>query len=75
MPTQGLQVFACNMAFRIVSEHTHMFLRATHTPARTLVISRTRIPANGSVAEPAVVTAAVAKPWQCEQAEPLGRVR
>ena len=45
---------------------------ATHTPARTLVMSKTRIPANGSLGESA---AAVARPVQCEQSRPLSRMR
>ena len=72
MPTRGLQVFACNTAFRIVSRKRNRFLYAQHTPARTLVMSRIRIPANGSVGESA---AAVARPLQSEQFEPLGRMR
>lgn len=72
MPTRGLQVFACSTAFQIVSQNGHMFLCAIHTPARTLVMSRTRISANGSVEESA---AAVARPLQSEQFEPMSCVR
>lgn len=72
MPTQDLRAFVYNTAFRTVSLNRFGFLYATHTPARTLVMSRTRIPANGSVGESA---AAVAKPLQSELLEPLSRMR
>ena len=45
---------------------------AIYTPARTLVMSRTRIPDKGKVDESA---AAVARPLQSECFEPLGRGR
>ena len=72
MPTRGLRVFAYNTAFQIVSQNKDQFVYATRTPARTLVMSRTRMPANGSVGES---TAAVARPLQSEQFEPLVRTR
>ncbi len=45
---------------------------AAHTPARTLVMSRTRIPANGRVGESAAV---VARPLHSEHFKPLNGVR
>lgn len=71
MPTRGLRVFAYNTAFQIVSQNKDTFVYATRTPASTLVMSRTRMPANGSVGES---TAAVARPLQSEQFEPLVRM-
>lgn len=57
----------------ISKERIHVFfLHATHTPARTLVMSRTRIPANGSVGKSA---AAVARPLQSGWWKPLSRIR
>ena len=54
------------------NSYTLFFLHATHTPARTLVMSRTRIPANGSVGKSA---AAVARPLQSGWWRPLSRMR
>ncbi len=45
---------------------------AAHTPARTLVMSRTRIPANGIVGESAAV---VARPLHSEHFKPLNAMR
>lgn len=72
MPTQGLRVFACNTAFRMVSQNENTFPYTRRTPARTLVMSKTRMPANGRVGESA---AAVARPLQSEQLEPLSHTR
>lgn len=72
MPTRGLQVFACNKALRIVSQKNSKPFYAEHTPARTLVMSRTRIPANGRVG---LSVADVARPLQSEHSEPLSRTR
>ena len=74
LPTRGLPVSACNTACQIVSLCEPQFLYATHTPARTLVMSRTRIPANGRVGEVGESAVAVARPLQSEHLEPLSRI-
>ena len=53
-----------------LAKKTHRPPYGKRTPARTLVISRTLIPANGRVGESA---AAVARPLQSEHANPLSR--
>ena len=58
--------------FLTVSRNELRSLYARHTPARILVMSRTRIPANGIVGESA---AAVARPLQSEYVKPLSLVR
>ena len=60
MPTRGLPVFACNTALDRQPNRKY-FSYAAHTPARTLVMSKTRTPANGRVGES---VAAVARPLQ-----------
>ena len=69
LPTQDLQESACNMAMQCVSKKSNCsFIKSCHTPARTLVISSTRMPAKGNVGE---FPAFVAKPPQVEDLESL----
>ena len=72
MPTQGLLVFVYSTATAIVSS---IFLlrpeKGKHAPASTLVMSNTRMPANGKVAGTA--SAAVARPRHIGHIEPLKR--
>ena len=75
-PTQGLPIFAYNMAAARKSERTQnlfsqMETLLSLTPAKTRVMSSTRIPAKGRVGES--TGAAVAKPRRRELLEPLSR--
>jgi hypothetical protein len=70
LPTRGLRVFVYNTAGQMLVLICTLTLdKLRHTPASTLVISSTRIPANGNVGETA--SAAVARPRHMGQIEPL----
>ena len=55
-----------------LTSHKSTAAEPGRTPARTLVMSKTRIPANGSVGETA--GAAVARPRHVEHIEPLNPI-
>ena len=72
MPTRGLRVFAYSMAILRQNGRSSKYYYIFLTPARTLVMSNTRVPANGKVGE---LFAVAARPRHLEYSEPLKCVR